>query len=77
MSEALGDQVFVEPLILNGDLRTGKVVDVGFKVTKYSTVHECDFVTYNINDIVTTTKYGGVTVHVVMIQNISKIEGVY
>ena len=77
MSEALGDQVFIEPIELNGDTWTGKVVDRGFKVIKYTTIYECNLVTYNVNDIVKSTKYGGVTVHIVMYQNTIKIEGVY
>jgi len=77
MSEAVGDFVYVNPIEQDGNLWTGHIVSRGWKVSKYTTLYECDLVTYNDGDIIETLLYEGDTVHKLWFQNITKIEGVY
>ena len=73
MSEALGDQFFIEPLSRDGDLWTGRVVDRGAKALKFSTIKECDKVTYLNDSIKGRTKYGNVNVHIVWYEDVISI----
>lgn len=77
MNRAVGDYVFISPINLNGTEWTGKVVDRGAKVIKYSTIYECNIVKYQDSDIYKTATYNGDTVHIVSFENTIKIEGVY
>ena len=77
MSEPEGDFLYSKPLSLDGDKWHGRIVAVGFKVTKFTTYKKCDFIIYNDEDIVETLIYEDEQVHKLWYQNIVKIEGVY
>jgi hypothetical protein len=77
MINALGDQVFITPIKKEDDVWTGQIVDLGFKVTKFSTYKLCNWVRYDDEDIIKNAKFQGDMVHIISFENIRKIEGIY
>lgn len=73
MSESLGDQIFVEPIVKTGTIWKGRVVDRGAKALKFSTFLECDKVTYSQDSIQGTTTYGSTTVHIVNFEDLTVV----
>jgi hypothetical protein len=77
MINALGDQVFITPISKENNIWTGQIVDIGFKVQKFSTYKLCNWVTYEDENIIRNAKFQGDMVHIVSFENISKIHGIY
>jgi len=68
MSNALGGQLFVKPIMDDGETKYGEVEDVGPVAIKFSTFKICDLVTYNKNAVYKTDMFNGEIVDVILFE---------
>ena len=66
MTSAVGGQLFIKPIMDDGDIKYGEVEDVGYVAIKFSTFKICDIVTYNKDKVYKSVMFNGDIVDVVL-----------